>query len=319
MFSLLPPTWEPFWEHLDQLLAASTVVIDRPHGAAHPRYPEMIYPLDYGYLQGTTSVDGGGIDVWVGESGIQPPNAVILTVDLLKKDAELKIMLGCTPEEKQRVLDFLNGSSMRATLIERCPDALNLLHSRHSVRRFLPQPIPEDRLRQVLEAVTWAPSAHNRQPWRLSVLTSPAARARLAEELGMEFRQSLLADGLDPAAAEEQVQRSCQRIQNAPAAILFSLDISLGDIYLDPFRQQAELLMGVQGVAMAGQNLLLAAQAAGLGAVWVCAPLFAPQAARRALDLPESWQAQGLVLLGYPAAAGRRRQRHQLDEIAHFY
>lgn len=322
MFSATPPTWAPFWEHLDQLLAASSVVIDRPRGRAHPRYPEMVYPLDYGYLQGTTTVDGGGIDVWVGAKGIQPPDAVVLTVDLLKKDAELKLMLGCTPDEKQIVLEFLNGASMHATLIERCSQPQSLLESlesRHSVRRFLPRPIPEALLRQVLEAVTWAPSAHHRQPWRLAVLTSLTARTRLAESLGAEFRQSLLAGGLNPAAAEEQVQRSCQRIQNAPAAILFSLDLSELDTYADALRQQAELLMGAQGLAMAGQNLLLAAHAAGLGGVWVCAPLFAPQAARLALELLENWQPQGLVLLGYPAAAGRRRPRRPLDEIARFY
>lgn len=322
MFSATPPTWAPFWEHLDQLVAASPVVIDRPRGSAHSRFPEMVYPLDYGYLQGTTTVDGGGIDVWVGSSGIQPPDAVVMTVDLLKKDAELKLMLGCTPGEKQNVLNFLNGASMHATLIERSPQSqswLDCIESRHSVRRFLPQPIPIALLRQVLEAVTWAPSAHHRQPWRLAVLTSLAARAQLAESLGVEFRQSLLADGLDPAAAEEQVQRSCQRIQNAPVAILFSLDTSQADIYPDAFRQQAELLMGAQGLAMAGQNLLLAAHAAGLGGVWVCAPLFAPQAAHLALELPESWQPQGLVLLGYPAAPGRPRSRRALDEIARFY
>jgi len=327
MFNLLPPTWEPFWEHLDQLLVASPVVIDRRRGAAHPHYPEMIYPLDYGYLAGTTSVDGAGIDVWVGSGGVQPPDALVLTVDLLKKDAELKLILGCTPDEKQSILNFLNGASMRATLIERFPDHLILLRSRRSVRRFLPQPVSEDLLRQVLEAVTWAPSAHNRQPWQLSVLTSSAARARLADALGAEFRQSLLADGLNPAAAEEQVQRSHQRIQSAPVAVLFSLDTSLGDAYPDPFRQDAELLMGAQSLAMAGENLLLAAQTAGLGAVWVCAPLFAPQAARQALNLPKSWQPQGLVLLGYPAghpqghpaAPGRQRSRRSLDEVVRFY
>ncbi len=322
MFNATLPTWAPFWERLDQLLAASLVVIDRPRGSTHPRYPEMVYPLDYGYLEGTTTVDGGGIDVWVGTSGIQPPDAVVLTVDLLQKDAELKLMLGCTPGEKQTVLNFLNGASMRATLVERFPQTkswLDSIESRHSVRRFLPQPIPEALLRQVLEAVTWAPSAHHRQPWRLAVLTSRAARTRLAESLGAEFRRSLLADGLNPAAVEEQVQRSCQRIQAAPAVILFNLDLTAADVYPDPFRQQAELLMGVQSLAMAGQNLLLAAHAAGLGGVWVCAPLFASQAARLALELPESWQPQGLVLLGYPDGQSRPRSRRALDEIARFY
>lgn len=55
-----------FWAALDELVATSTVRIDRPKGTAHPRYPSFIYPLDYGYLEGTQAADGGGIDVWVG-------------------------------------------------------------------------------------------------------------------------------------------------------------------------------------------------------------------------------------------------------------
>ena len=319
MFTLLPPTWEPFWETIDQLYAAHRVVIDRPRGSAHPRFPEMIYPLVFGYLEGTTSVDSGGVDVWVGSGGVQPPDALILSVDLLKKDAELKLMLGCSSAEKQATLDFMNTGSLRVTLIERCPDKFDFLRSRRSVRRFTPQPIPESLLRQVLETATWAPSAHNRQPWRLAVLTSPDARQRLSERMGADFRQSLLGDGFDPSEVEEQVQRSYQRILSAPAAILLSLDTTVEDSYPDAFRQRAEHLMGVQSLAMAGENLLLAAHAAGLAGVWVCAPLFAPQAARLALDLPESWEPQGLVLLGYPAAPGRSRPRRPLDEIAQFY
>ena len=54
-----------FWQALDQLLARSALVIDRPKGSSHPRFPEMVYPLDYGYLENTASMDGEGVDVWV--------------------------------------------------------------------------------------------------------------------------------------------------------------------------------------------------------------------------------------------------------------
>ena len=57
---------DSFWEALDTLAAESEIIIDRPKGSAHPRYPGFIYPLDYGYLKATTSMDGGGIDVWRG-------------------------------------------------------------------------------------------------------------------------------------------------------------------------------------------------------------------------------------------------------------
>ncbi len=55
-----------FWQTLDTLVTESNLIIDRPRGSAHPRYPEYSYPLDYGYLRGTRSGDGDGIDMWVG-------------------------------------------------------------------------------------------------------------------------------------------------------------------------------------------------------------------------------------------------------------
>jgi inorganic pyrophosphatase len=106
-----------FWDYLDQLVAACPVIIDRLRGSSHPRYPEILYPLDYGYLEGTSSGDGGGIDVWMGASGTHDLSAVILTVDLHKRDTEIKILLGCTEEELQTILVFHNGKNMRATLV----------------------------------------------------------------------------------------------------------------------------------------------------------------------------------------------------------
>ncbi|MDF2889501.1 MAG: hypothetical protein K0R23_3886 [Lacrimispora sp.] len=55
-----------FWAALDQLAGNSEIVIDRPKGSIHPIYPDFKYNVDYGYLKNTTSMDGQGIDVWVG-------------------------------------------------------------------------------------------------------------------------------------------------------------------------------------------------------------------------------------------------------------
>ena len=108
-----------FWTHLDQLVATSQIVIDRPKGTIHPRYPDVIYPVDYGYLDGTTTVDGGGIDVWHGTTEADRPDAILCTVDLLKRDAEIKILLGCSEDEKQTILRFHQGDAMRALLVRR--------------------------------------------------------------------------------------------------------------------------------------------------------------------------------------------------------
>ena len=112
-----------FWSALDELIRRSRLVIDRPLGSAHPRFPALIYPLDYGYLAQTSSMDGEGVDVWLGSDPAQTLNAVICTVDLEKRDSEVKLLLGCTREEIQLVLDFHNRSpSMKGLLIPR-PDS----------------------------------------------------------------------------------------------------------------------------------------------------------------------------------------------------
>jgi coenzyme F420-0:L-glutamate ligase/coenzyme F420-1:gamma-L-glutamate ligase len=77
--------------------------------------------------------------------------------------------------------------------------------------------------------------------------------------------------------------------------------------------------MGVQSVAMAGCTLLLAAHAVGLGGVWLCSPLFAPDQARSVLDLPDEWDPQGLILLGYPARMPEARPRQSVEKVARFY
>ena len=110
---------EDFWNALDQLVSSSEIVIDRPKGTSHPKYPDFVYKLDYGYLKNTTSMDGGGIDVWVG-SGEKRADAVMCIVDLLKKDSEIKILLGCTEEEKEIVYETHNETPfMKGVLIRR--------------------------------------------------------------------------------------------------------------------------------------------------------------------------------------------------------
>lgn len=108
-----------FWDKLDSLVAASAIKIERPRGTAHPRYPSSSYPLDYGFLEGTRSSDGGEIDVWIGSLQEKRATAVILCVDLEKRDAEVKVLLGCTPQEAQAILAWHNSGGQAAMLIDR--------------------------------------------------------------------------------------------------------------------------------------------------------------------------------------------------------
>lgn len=192
---------------------------------------------------------------------------------------------------------------------------LAFLRSRRSVRRFLPDPVPAAVLERVLETAAFAPSAHNRQPWRFAVLTKPEAKEHLVQSMSADFRRDAQADNLPEAEIERRLKRRSQRILGAPAAIVLCMDASEMDVYPDPRRRQAELAMAVQSVALAGGTLLLAAHAEGLGGVWVCAPLFAPEVTRQSLGLPESWQPQGMILLGYPAENPELRPRRPLSEV----
>ena len=108
-----------FWRALDSLVDNSEIVIDRPKGTAHPKYPDYIYKVDYGYLKNTSSMDGAGIDVWIG-SGEKKIDAIMCIVDLMKRDSEIKILIGCTEEEKQIVYQTHNETEyMKGILIRR--------------------------------------------------------------------------------------------------------------------------------------------------------------------------------------------------------
>lgn len=108
-----------FWLALDKLISESEIIIDRPKGTKHPRY-DFIYEVDYGYLKYTTAMDGGGIDVWRGTCKAQSCNAIICTIDLLKKDSEIKILIGCTEDEEDIIMRFHNESEyMKGILLRR--------------------------------------------------------------------------------------------------------------------------------------------------------------------------------------------------------
>jgi inorganic pyrophosphatase len=114
-----PGTDPGFWNTLEHLVASSRVVIDRPAGSRHPHFPDVVFPLDYGFLEETTSMDGQGIDVWVGHATARGITGAACTIDLRKRDLELKILLSCTREDIERILSFHNTQWQRAWLIER--------------------------------------------------------------------------------------------------------------------------------------------------------------------------------------------------------
>ena len=174
--------------------------------------------------------------------------------------------------------------------------------------------MPARSIDRLLAAATRAPSAHNRQPWRFAVVTTAAVKAQLADRLGERLRADRLADGDPLEDIERDVRRSRARLAAAPALIAVCLSMAEMDRYADDRRNALERVMAVQSVAAAVQNLLLTAHDLGLGACWMCAPLFAPEAVRDALNLPPDWEAQALITLGYPAEAGPFKDRVDFKE-----
>lgn len=187
------------------------------------------------------------------------------------------------------------------------------IYNRRSLRRYRSDAVPRALVDELLRAAMWAPSAHNRQPWRFAVTDDPARRHALAAAMGDRLRRDLAADSVPADVIEADATRSYQRIVGAPVMVVLCLTMADMDTYPDADRAGHEWTMAVQSVAMAGQNLLLAAHDAGLGACWMCAPLFCPDVVRAAFNLPEDWQPQGLITLGYPAQS-RERTRKPLEE-----
>ena len=112
---------EKFWTSLDSLLAESEIEIDRPKGTAHPKNSEMVYPVDYGFLKSTNSPDNAGIDIYIGSMKDPIIDAVICTVDLYKKDSEIKILFGCDDDEKDKIFKIYSEyyETLQGILIRR--------------------------------------------------------------------------------------------------------------------------------------------------------------------------------------------------------
>jgi coenzyme F420-0:L-glutamate ligase / coenzyme F420-1:gamma-L-glutamate ligase len=200
------------------------------------------------------------------------------------------------------------------TIRDRSAAFRELVAGRRSIRRYRAVVISPVVIERLLDAARWAPSAHNRQPWRFALIEDASWKDRLARAMGDRLHADRLRDG-DPAdAIEQDVARSYARITGAAAVIVVALDMSEMDRYCDA-RQGAEHVMAVQSTAMAAQNLLLAAHVEGLGACWMCAPLFCPEAVAGILDLPAGWEPQALITLGWPANAGKPPVRRPVSDV----
>ncbi|MEU9604994.1 hypothetical protein [Streptomyces sp. NPDC048057] len=105
-----------FWREMEKVTAGAAMRVDRPKGSRHPRFPDWIYPLDHGYLEGTHGGDVEGVDVWIGTGRVEV-TALVVTVDPHRNRAEVQLLLGCTPAEIAAVEDFYHRCPQAALVI----------------------------------------------------------------------------------------------------------------------------------------------------------------------------------------------------------
>jgi len=195
-----------------------------------------------------------------------------------------------------------------------------------AVRRLRPDPIPDDVLRRVLEAATWAPTGGNRQAWRVLVVKDPARKQRLGElykKITVPFIQSYAERFASLPEAErvkaEKMLRSglylAEHFGEAPVLCIFCFhpdglavtDADLGRVSV----------VGGGSIYPAVQNLLLACRAEGLGCVLTTLLCKAEPEVRELLAIPQPWGTAAVVPIGYPQLRGHGPiSRRPVEEMA---
>ena len=196
-------------------------------------------------------------------------------------------------------------------------DFLDVIKQRRSIRKYKPTPVTSDILRELIVTASYAPSAHNAQPWRFIAITEQQQKEELAVAMGQVWLKELEGEHVPKKLRSKTVNASVTRFASAPALVLCCLTMEEMDKYPDLERQKSERDLAIQSLAAAIQNLLLAAYAKGLATCWYCAPLFCKEAVRKALRIPDYVEPHALITVGY-AAESREASRRSVDEIAYF-
>jgi len=160
--------------------------------------------------------------------------------------------------------------------------------------------------------VSWAPSAHNSQPWRFIVLEDSKVKRDLAEQMADAWATDASKDNqlVDAKMHSEQVER----FAGAPVLILASLTMENLRKFVDVPRQSIERDLAVESLGAGIQNLLLAAHAIGLGACWYCAPAFCKQLVQKTLKIPKHVEPHAFIILGYPEEQPPAPHRKKITE-----
>jgi nitroreductase len=211
-------------------------------------------------------------------------------------------------------------------------DALEkLIKERRSIRKWKKQAVPEQVLKKAVELATWAPNGGNFQGWRFVAVTNPAVIEAMANSVqAVADKISAWPEG---AAWKEEVERARKHssyFRNAPVCIgvFIKKYVSAADKLLiarESIDPEAKRILSyrrssptaIQSAAAAVTTLLLVLHHAGLGAVWLGAPLIAKQEIETLLKAPEEMSLVCLVAAGYPDEAPQR-DRRPVEEVLEF-
>ena len=108
-----------FWQKIDTLYLSNEVKVLRQKGDVHPTFKNLIYPVNYGRLKDTASVNQDGVSVYLGTGNRNEITAVVVAADILSKEIDVKLLVGCSAEEEDKVLRFLNQTDYQKTVLIR--------------------------------------------------------------------------------------------------------------------------------------------------------------------------------------------------------
>jgi len=201
-------------------------------------------------------------------------------------------------------------------------DVLEAIYTTRSMRRVKPDPIPEDVLRQILDAAIRAPSGGNQQGWSFVVVRDPQKRRALAEIYkplieslflpGTLYYRQAHSDDPDVAARTQRMVRSArflgEHLQDAPVIVIPCLHTG---------GRGTNITTG-SSIYPAVQNLMLAARAFGVGSVLTTIHRQREDEVRALLGIPVDVDTAALIPLGYPRGRWGVAERRPLEEVVHW-